>query len=1150
MSAGESRRSLFKAQGDEGPILRLLLLIAFGNGLARTFTRSVAYALFLSTFSAGLLPAAYLVVGITVVTASVAYLRLARRTSLARLLPGTLAAIIGLLLLLRFGIWVSDLAWLMFALVVLYEVSLVMSNLALWNSVGRLFNVQQLKRLSGTISTGEPVAAVVGGFLTAPIVAAIGTENLLLLSAAALAGSLISAALLVRSFGTRLRPSSEQRPSLTQQATPSERPSRYVLLTFALFALVILCYYFVDNLFYAQTQQQFPDAADLAGFIGSFNAVVAIVWTLSNALVIGKVLRRYGLGGVLIVAPATLALSTVAFIFAELAGLVIAVFGMAALNKLFTKLSQDGFVKVALNVMYQPLPTSQRLRVQAQTEGVIYASAIGITGLLLLVLTQIFGFGTLGLAIVLLTALFAWLLVALLLYREYPRQLLRALNKRALGNGVSLQLNDAASRAVLRRALNDPQPGVALYALQMLQQNSTLEAEGLEGRGQQDALYDTTTGSIVLRSAPTSDAATNLSELLPELLRHPAAAVRQEALQVAEQHQLRSVLAPTRAMLPREHDPLVRGTALRLLAALGDASTRSAVAQLLLAPVATPEEAPSSLYALVARPWPEPASVRRGAAVGLLHQEDGSTQRARQVVKQWAAAAEPLERKLAAETIAASRDRELSGELDRLLDDPDLAVRRAAISAVGKFGDTVNWSKLLAALGERTTAKAAANALSSGGDYALPTMAAAFEHVDGRVQERLAQIWGRIGTSSASELLLHYSGCADAAVRTRVLDALLRCRYQPSPEQATQLEDQVQAELRHASWLVGARVASPDPLLDRALSTEIEATAGRVLSLLSLLGDAPTIARARTALSSTSVEQRSYALEIIDTQLAGELKAPVLALLGDDPPERQRERLSPFTPFETPDGWTPALIGAESGRIREWTRSCAIAAAGAQLAAADAEHRDEVIAVIAPLAAAPSPLLAETAQRALAQGPSTGLPGGEQAMLSRIEKVLILKAVEIFAETPDDVLADIAELLHENEVPAGTGIFARGDAGTSMYIIVDGEVRVHDGKHVLNHLYTRDVFGEMALLDPEPRVASVTTMVDTRLLRLDQEPFYELMDERNEVARGVIRVLTQRLRARVRDLSEVRAQLKSQQPESSEPESSFVVGTAGPAASI
>jgi len=70
----------------------------------------------------------------------------------------------------------------------------------------------------------------------------------------------------------------------------------------------------------------------------------------------------------------------------------------------------------------------------------------------------------------------------------------------------------------------------------------------------------------------------------------------------------------------------------------------------------------------------------------------------------------------------------------------------------------------------------------------------------------------------------------------------------------------------------------------------------------------------------------------------------------------------------------------------------------------------------------------------------------------------------------------------------------------------------------LNYLGERDVFGEMALVDTQPRLASVTAVEDTELLRLDQNPFYRLMDERSEVSRGVIRVLSRYLRARVHDL--------------------------------
>jgi len=135
-------------------------------------------------------------------------------------------------------------------------------------------------------------------------------------------------------------------------------------------------------------------------------------------------------------------------------------------------------------------------------------------------------------------------------------------------------------------------------------------------------------------------------------------------------------------------------------------------------------------------------------------------------------------------------------------------------------------------------------------------------------------------------------------------------------------------------------------------------------------------------------------------------------------------------------------------------------------------------------------------------------------------KKLILKTVSLFVETPDEFLDHIAALLEEIEVKSGESVFEKGDPGDCMYIIAEGRVSVHDGERTLNYLGKRDVFGEMAVLDPEPRSASVTAAEDTRLWRLDQEPLFELMAQRPEVSRGIIQVLTRHLRARMRDMAE------------------------------
>jgi CRP-like cAMP-binding protein len=133
-------------------------------------------------------------------------------------------------------------------------------------------------------------------------------------------------------------------------------------------------------------------------------------------------------------------------------------------------------------------------------------------------------------------------------------------------------------------------------------------------------------------------------------------------------------------------------------------------------------------------------------------------------------------------------------------------------------------------------------------------------------------------------------------------------------------------------------------------------------------------------------------------------------------------------------------------------------------------------------------------------------------MMLTIEKVITLKSVSFFSEVPEDSLVEVAAVLEEVECAAGSTIFKQGDLGTSLYVIVTGKVRIHLAERDLVTLGERQVFGELAALDPEPRSADATALEDCLLFRLDRDSLYELMSEHLEVAQGVIRVLCQRLR--------------------------------------
>lgn len=134
---------------------------------------------------------------------------------------------------------------------------------------------------------------------------------------------------------------------------------------------------------------------------------------------------------------------------------------------------------------------------------------------------------------------------------------------------------------------------------------------------------------------------------------------------------------------------------------------------------------------------------------------------------------------------------------------------------------------------------------------------------------------------------------------------------------------------------------------------------------------------------------------------------------------------------------------------------------------------------------------------------------------------MLLKSLSIFADTPETILAEIAHLVEEIELISGTGIFNEGDLGNCMYIIFHGGVRIHRGDQTLAEFHEKDFFGELSLLDTESRSASATTIKDSFLLKIDQGPFYDLMESRPEVVKGVLRILCQRIRNMNARLSEL-----------------------------
>jgi CRP-like cAMP-binding protein len=129
-----------------------------------------------------------------------------------------------------------------------------------------------------------------------------------------------------------------------------------------------------------------------------------------------------------------------------------------------------------------------------------------------------------------------------------------------------------------------------------------------------------------------------------------------------------------------------------------------------------------------------------------------------------------------------------------------------------------------------------------------------------------------------------------------------------------------------------------------------------------------------------------------------------------------------------------------------------------------------------------------------------------------IEKVMLLRGMELFAAVDGEALAAIAKVTSEAQVAAGEALVSEGDHGDALFVVVSGRARLMRGERVLGEVGERAVIGEVALLDPGPRTASVTALTDLEVLRVGRDDFVEILAAYPEVATAVIRMLARRMR--------------------------------------
>jgi CRP/FNR family cyclic AMP-dependent transcriptional regulator len=133
------------------------------------------------------------------------------------------------------------------------------------------------------------------------------------------------------------------------------------------------------------------------------------------------------------------------------------------------------------------------------------------------------------------------------------------------------------------------------------------------------------------------------------------------------------------------------------------------------------------------------------------------------------------------------------------------------------------------------------------------------------------------------------------------------------------------------------------------------------------------------------------------------------------------------------------------------------------------------------------------------------------------DKRAVLREHPLFGGLDSDIIDRLASYAHTKAIAAGTTIFAKGDPGTSLFAVCTGTVKISnhsaEGKDaVFNLINAGEIFGEIALLDGQPRTAEALALSDCELMVIDRRDFVPLVRSQPDIALKLIEVLCARLR--------------------------------------
>ena len=1045
-------KKLFKINQGEG-LPTLILFFHFFAYVAISITGTAARdAYFLNMVDKKYLPLMFLAIAIVLSIVIEIYSRLSKNRDLSTIVTGTGIIFIATLLAIQKHLE----GWVIPFLYVWKDVIDAIIITQFWLIASQVFDPRQAKRLFGLLGAGGALAAIIIGSSISQFVSVFGSENLLFVTM-----SFIIIVILMANLIRPYRNLNEQKHQTSKKdvhKNTGKSFTPYLKSLAIIIGLAAVASRVVDYQFKITAVASFPNQDDLVNFFGQYYAVTGVATMIIQLFITSRLLSRFGIIVAILILPTLFMAGAAGFLMSP-------VLAAVYISKFSDQVFRFTFHNASIQLLWIPVKRTIKNRLKPVIEGSIRAGLEGVSGILIFLSITMFNVPIHYLSISIILIAIYWIKRSFRLKKLYIKELQSAIEKRELNfEELTLDIQDEAMVKTINLALNNDDESQQILALEMIKDIPLTPWKDSLNRLLND-------GSMIVKKEILNisfDDENIISDQKIISLINNESDLEIESIEIAGKRKLTDALPIIMDRIDAENKEkqLIAAAAIRNI----DPDSSNKEKDLLLSAFNSNDENICSLI-----------------------------------------------------IIQMKNDNEIlpDEKLIKYLNEESSKVRNAALSVAESRASLVLLPHIIQCLSYPRSAMPARSALQVYDENEVVKLLienAQNQNVEKSLVIGVIRTIKKYPTKDSIDMLLSVISPKIPPIQAVAVDSLIHiARELPLDEkQIVITKEELIKTSKYAYEKIIALSQIEENEKNQLLRYLLQDEVRKLIPVIMKLGilDKPQtpIETYIQYVLNNEEDKLPYVLEFFENIFSQEERKIVNSLIDDISIEDKCKVAKNHFDELTTD--INQFLGYYIGTIQELKVALT-------LDYAFRTNNQEILGKANWSNLPESFIIKDIITRHSKESPDSLntwpindylLDSNQLTMYSTLEKAMILKSVDLFASIPSQELIRVAQIAEEEEYQTDTSLCKEGDYGDCMYIIANGKVKVHKGDHTLVELEKGAFVGDMALLDQEPRSADLTTSLETTLLKISQDAFYELMSSNFEIMNGILKIISSRLR--------------------------------------